>query len=107
METKFSSKEKFFLIKEIRLLEKRVIRESINEGSKFMLLIFLALNLTDFSAWILNVKRLKKFLPYVHFNMEETNSTLAVITPGCYIAKVDTKDAYYSVAIFPDQQFSF
>ena len=32
--------------------------------------------------------------------MEETNSTLAVITPGCYIAKVDTKDAYYSVAIF-------
>ena len=48
METKFSSKEKFFLTKEIKLLEKRVIRESINEGSKFMLLIFLALNLTDF-----------------------------------------------------------
>lgn len=61
METKFSFKEKFFLIKEIRLLEKRVIRESINEGSKFMLLIFLALNLTDFFSLNSKCKEAKEF----------------------------------------------
>ena len=107
METKFSSKQKSFLIKEIRLLEKRVVRESINLEGKFILHMFLALSLSDPFSLILNVKRLKKFLPYVYFKMQKTNSTLAVITPGYYIAKVDIKDAYYSVAIFLYQQFFF
>ena len=43
---------------------------------------------------IINLKRLIKFLPsFAYFKMETTNSILTIITPDCYMANVDIKDA--------------
>ena len=34
----------------------------------------------------------------------ETKSILILVTPNCYMTKVDVKDAYYSVLILPEHQ---
>ena len=41
-------------------------------------------------------------MPYIHFNMETLLSVLSLILPGCYLASLDLKDAYYSVPVHPD-----
>ena len=53
---------------------------------------------------ILNLKRLKESVPYIHFKMETIKCILNLVTPYCYMAKVDLKGAYYSVPILPEHQ---
>ena len=43
-------------------------------------------------------------MPYTHFKMETTNSILLMITANCYMAKLDIKDAYYSIPILEKHQ---
>ena len=43
-------------------------------------------------------------MPYLHFKMETINSIITLVTPGCYMAKVDIKDAYYSIPILKEHQ---
>ena len=43
-------------------------------------------------------------MPYTHFKMETINSVLTMITPNCYMAKLDVKDAYYSISILEKHQ---
>ena len=43
-------------------------------------------------------------MPYTHFEMETINSILTMITPTCYIAKLDIKNAYYSFPILEEHQ---
>ena len=38
-------------------------------------------------------------MSYIQFKMETHQSVLSLITPGCYLASLDLKDAYYSVPI--------
>ena len=38
-------------------------------------------------------------MSYVQFKIETHQSVLSLITPGCYLASLDLKDAYYSVPI--------
>ena len=42
---------------------------------------------------ILNLKTLIEGIPYIHFKMETLQSVLSLITPGCYMALPDLKDA--------------
>ena len=53
---------------------------------------------------ILNPKRLNENMPYIHFKMKTLKSILTLMTPNCYMAKVDTKDANYSVPILLKEQ---
>ena len=41
-------------------------------------------------------------MSYIQFKMETLQSVLSLITPGCYLASQDLKDACYSVPIHPD-----
>ena len=105
IEMKFSSKEESFLIKEIeKLLGKGVIRESLHEEGEFISPIFYVPKPPDSFRPILHLKKLNEFVPYVHFKMETINSILTMITPGCYMAKIDIKDAFYSIPILPEHQ---
>ena len=105
IEMKFSSKEESFLIKEIeKLLGKGVIRESLHEEGEFISPIFLVPKPPDSFRLVLNLKKLNEFVPYVHFKMETINSILTMITPGCYMTKIDIKDACYSIPILPEHQ---
>ena len=47
---------------------------------------------------ILNLKPLNKFVDY-HVKMDTFRTALKLIRPGCFMASVDLKDAYYSIPI--------
>ena len=51
-----------------------------------------------------NLKRLNENMSYIHFRLETIKSILTLVTPNCYMAKVDIKDSYYSVPILPEHQ---
>ena len=48
---------------------------------------------------ILNFKQLNEFVSYYHFKMDTIQTALKLMRPGCFMASVDLKDAYYSVPI--------
>ena len=48
---------------------------------------------------ILNLKALNKFVDYHHFKMDTFRTALKLIRPGCLMASVDLKVAYYSIPI--------
>ena len=41
-------------------------------------------------------------MPYINFKMETIKSALNLVTPNCYMAKIDKKDAYYSIPILTE-----
>ena len=44
---------------------------------------------------ILNLKQLNEFVSYHHLKMDTIQTALKLIRPGCFMASVDLKDAYY------------
>ena len=53
---------------------------------------------------ILNLKKLNKVSEYNHFKMDTLKTALNLIYPGAFMAKLDIKDAYYSVPIKQEDQ---
>lgn len=53
---------------------------------------------------ILNLKKLNKHVEYLHFKMDSVWTAIRLMTPNCYMASIDLKDAYYSVPILPSHQ---
>ena len=105
MEMRFPSKEKLFLADEIKsLLQKGVIKKSQDEEGKFMSPMFLVPKSEYSFKMIWNLKKLNENMSYIHFKLETIKSILALVTPNCYMAKVDIKNTYYSVPILPEHQ---
>ena len=48
---------------------------------------------------ILNLKNLNLHVEYNKFKMDTLQSILKLVTPGCYVATIEIKDAYYSVPV--------
>ena len=53
---------------------------------------------------ILNLKEFNKTVEHHHFKMDTLDTVTKMIKPGCYMASVDLKDAYYTVPIHKDHQ---
>ncbi|CAH3182831.1 unnamed protein product [Porites evermanni] len=53
---------------------------------------------------ILNLKELNKFVAYQHFKMDSLKCVTSLMTQGCYMASVDTRDAYYTVPVALENQ---
>ena len=99
--SKFNQSELSIIDGEIvKLLSKGVIEKCSHLEGEFISPIFFRLkkNKIDYRM-ILNLKDLNKFVVYKHFKMESLNSVLELTTPGCFMASIDIKDAYYSVLI--------
>uniref|UniRef100_A0A7M5V533 Reverse transcriptase domain-containing protein n=1 Tax=Clytia hemisphaerica TaxID=252671 RepID=A0A7M5V533_9CNID len=47
----------------------------------------------------MNLKILNEHIKFEHFKMSNIYSVLNMISKGCFMAKIDLKDAYYSVRI--------
>ena len=82
-----------------RLLQKGVVEESFHEPGEFISPVFLRAKDDNSFRMILNLKRLNEVAQYNHFKMETLSSILTLVRPGCFMAKIDIKDAYYSVPI--------
>ena len=61
--------------------------------------IFIHPKKDDTHRMILNLKPLNEFVDYHHFKMNTFRTALKLIRPGCFMASVDLKDAYYSIHI--------
>lgn len=104
--TRFNPSELLIIDGEItKLLNKGVIEQCSHTEGEFLSPIFLRLkkNGVDYRM-ILNLKELNKFVVYKHFKMESLNSVLALMTPGCFMASADIKDAYYTVPVALEHQ---
>ena len=98
---KFNDKESAIIGAEIaKLLDKEVVVESAPSEGDFISPVFLRLkkNGIDYRM-ILNLKELNKFVAYQHFKMDSLKCATSLMTQGCYMASVDTRDAYYTVPV--------
>ena len=83
-----------FLSVEIEnLLHKGVIEECHHEEGEYIFPISLTPKSYGSFKMILNFKKLNDHMPYIHFKME--TDVLNLVTPNCYMAKIDIKDAYF------------
>ena len=86
------------------LLDKGVIVLSKHEPGEFISPIFTVPKKDGNVRLILNLKRLNLFIENSHFKMDTIHTILRLVTPNCWMASLDLKDAYYSVRIHPDFQ---
>ena len=103
---KFNDKESAIIGAEIaKLLDKEVVVESAPSEGDFISPVFLRLkkNGIDYRM-ILNLKELNKFVAYQHFKMDSLKCVTSLMTQGCYMASVDTRDSYYTIPVALEHQ---
>ena len=101
----FSAEENAIISKEVaNLLKKAVVVETSHEPGEFISSVFVRPKKDGSHRMILNLKNLNKHVQYNHFKMDTLQSVISLITPNCYMASVDLKDAYYSVPIAVSDQ---
>ena len=88
----------------IQLLKKGVIQPCQHEAGEFISPIFTRPKKDGSFRIILNLKCFNTNVAHYHFKMDNIWSAIRLMKPGCYMASVDLKDAYYSVSICKDHQ---
>ncbi|KAJ8021950.1 hypothetical protein HOLleu_39297 [Holothuria leucospilota] len=83
----------------IKLQEKGVLERAYHCHGEFLSNIFLRPKKDGSYRMILNLKHLNKHVEYHHFKMDTLLSAIRLMTKNCFMASVDLKDAYYTVAI--------
>ena len=86
------------------LKEKAVTVPCAHDLGEFISPTFSVPKKDDNVRLILNLKKLNTFVENSHFKMESIQTVLKLVTPNCWMASLDLKDAYYSVKIRPDFQ---
>ena len=96
----FSSADKDIINLEIaKLLTKGVIEPSKPSDGDFISTIFVRPKKDGSHRLILKLKPLNEFVAYYHFKIDTIHAALKLMRPGCFMASVDLKDAYYSIPI--------
>lgn len=54
--------------------------------------------------FVLNLKKLNKFIDTAHFKIEDLRTALKLISQGCYMSTIDLKDAYFLVKMHPESK---
>ena len=101
----FNPCEIAFLYSEIeRLLSMGVIVKSEPEQGQFLSNVFLRPKKNGSFRLILNLRELNKNVTYRHFKMDTLDNCINLMSPNCFMASLDLRDAYYSVPIAPSRQ---
>ena len=96
----FSNEEEIKMQIQIDLmLRKGIIEETWPSEGQFVSNNFCRPKKDGSVRIILNLKQLNKAIEYHHFKMETLNHAIQLMTPGCFMASIDLKDAYYSIPI--------
>ena len=86
------------------LLRKQAIEACDHEAGEYISPIFTWLKKDGSHRMILNLKSLNKHITHHHFKMDTVLTAVRLMKPGCFMASIDLKDAYYSVSIHSDFQ---
>ena len=87
-----------------KLLDKKVLIPSEYEQGEILSPVFLRAKQDGSHRLILNLKKPNEHIEKLHFKMETIYTVISLITPNCFMASVDLKDAYYSVKIREEDQ---
>ena len=103
----FSQTESMIIDMEVgKLLTKEVIKPVANKGEGIISNIFIRSKKDGSHRLILNLKEFNKNVAYYHFKMDSLNTIIKLMQTDCFMASIDIKDAYYSIAIRePDQKY--
>ena len=86
------------------LLRKQAIEACDHEAGEYISPIFTRPKEDGSHRMILNLKSLNKHITHHHFKMDTVLTAVRLMKPGCFMASIDLKDAYYSVSIHSDFQ---
>lgn len=81
------------------LLNINAISHCNHEPGEFLSSVFLVPKPNGDKRFILNLKRLNKFIETKHFKMEDYRTAAKLITKNCYMASIDLKDAYFLISV--------
>ena len=81
------------------LLQKGAIVEILNPQGGFYSVLFLVLKKDGGQRPVINLKALNQFVQAQHFKMEGIHSLKEILKPGDWLAKVDLKDAFFTIPI--------
>ena len=99
-EIEFDSNEKEIIDSEIaHLLELGVIEPAVHSPGEYISTIFVRKKKSGKYCMILNLKGLNKHIEKHDYKMDTLRSAVRLMTPNCFMASIDLKDAYYIVSI--------
>ena len=75
-----------------------------NTKSQFLSSIFIVPKNDSGHRPVVNLTKLNKHIPYIHFKMECLFLLKEILLKGDYMCKIDQKDAYFSVPLNPKSQ---
>ena len=82
-----------------KILSKGVIAVTQHEDGEYVSPSFTRPKKDGSHRLILNLKSLNQFVKHHHPKMESIQSAAQLMKPGCWMAVLDLKDAYYSVSV--------
>ena len=80
-------------------LERGVIERATHSDGEYISNIFIRPKKDGSYRLILNLKQLNESVEYHHFKMENLRNAITLMTPNCFMASIDLKDAYYSISV--------
>ncbi len=86
------------------LLSKKAIIEIDDDSSGFISSLFVIAKKSGGYRPIVNLKPLNSFVRYEHFKMEGLETVKSLVRKGDWLVKLDLKDAYLTIPIFPAHQ---
>jgi len=96
----FNTKETLEITTEItKLASFGVIKQVQDDAPGFFSQIFTTPKKDGSIRLILNLKNLNESIEYQHFKMDSFISAVTLVTKNCYMASIDLRHAYYSVAV--------
>ena len=100
VQTHFDSTETKHIESEIsKMLKKAIIERAKHESGEIVSNIFSIPKKDGSHPVILNLKDFNTNVSYHHFKIDSLNTILKLIDKDCFMASIDLKDAYYSIAI--------
>lgn len=102
---KFSVSENVLISNAIKELEALgVVTKCIHLHDHFVSPIFLTTKSNGKIRFILNLKKLNKYVVAPHFKMEDYRTAQRLLAQNFFMTTVDLKDAYFSIPIHPDHR---
>ena len=101
----FSEDDALIIESEVeKLLSKGVIEPAQHEQGEILSNIFIRPKTDGTYRLILNLKEFNKNVSYYHFKMDTLNTIINLMSPDCYMASLDLKDAYYSIPVMKEHR---
>lgn len=99
-EIKFNQQEQLIIDDLLlKFINKKVVEVATHESNEVLSHIFIRPKADGTYRLILNLRNLNEHIEHVHFKMETLKNVLSLVQRNCYFAKIDLKDAYYSIPV--------